>query len=937
MGMIIGSAAKPKRCNLNKLSQLGTPAAGEHILVSSDNSMTANGQGNFDCYIVGDGTKAATVLELKKNGSDLAFINEDITMTVTPSSAVAFFFYVGVNYYISSNVNAVLSTRYVENGSTVETIGTVKDEILFTPTHSTRYLRIGSVSGTSANLTIKARGSLAQDFINAKSQQMLTAAEQKQARQNLGLGNGDIDTIPTAESGNVITSGGVYDIVGKTELSITSDSVTPLEMAAGKTYVIINTGTKNTPILSTRSTATGSNLETIATTILAGNSIEFTPSQACHYLRVGSGNATTLSVFLKTGLQNEVYNLKNRVSTNDASIEELAEKTEIFTKAVVYDEILTDSYINGKYINTNVAVGSTIDTTPVSNNSYAYIIYPCKQGDIFGITGNGGDTPRLWCFTDANYVKLSGNPTNIVVNDLFLTAPADGYFISNFNINTTHKLGVIFSDNDTQTIEGKVDSLVESVNELMGGEKVTKITDPHLLEWKIQGFTADGTITTNNLNRCHLIVRVKAGSKITALQANGVKFQRGYKLSESDTTLTDYATYAYGTYEFPVDCIAYIGLSYAVAERLYNDEIVDKISIDLNVVDFVSKYSKKGTFTFGSPLALMYAGQHEDNTGFNLQTQPAAVYSAFDSLVAASDGWLEKNTLGVIYEGTENEETIYTYTTKPRGIHNAISAMKLPKVAIVCCLHGGEKMSAYAMHYLLYDMLHNSSKNAVIQYLRSCCTLTFIPIANPWGFKAGSRLNQNGVNLNRNFPTYAWDEYSDDTSEIGGINYKGTAPCSEEETQMVVTFLQKHQDAAFAVDVHTNGGDTEYYYQICHVDVTASPSKSGTDYEIQSSYAIPSAIFVNSLKAWLDENYGTQLGNVFYGNVLVDDNALRPTASNWIRESNNMMGFTYEVMAGSSTGYLGEQLTQYGSETIKAAGEELGDFLIRMLEHCSKV
>ena len=64
MGQIIGGAAKPKRCNLSKLSQLSTPAAGEHILVSSDNSMNAAGQGNFDCYIVGDGTTAATALPL---------------------------------------------------------------------------------------------------------------------------------------------------------------------------------------------------------------------------------------------------------------------------------------------------------------------------------------------------------------------------------------------------------------------------------------------------------------------------------------------------------------------------------------------------------------------------------------------------------------------------------------------------------------------------------------------------------------------------------------------------------------------------------------------------------------------------------------------------------------------------------------------------------
>lgn len=77
MGQIIGGAAKPKRCNANQLSQVPTPAAGEHILVSSDNSMNAAGQGNFDCYIVGDGTTAATALPHQR-------INEDDEILTYP-------------------------------------------------------------------------------------------------------------------------------------------------------------------------------------------------------------------------------------------------------------------------------------------------------------------------------------------------------------------------------------------------------------------------------------------------------------------------------------------------------------------------------------------------------------------------------------------------------------------------------------------------------------------------------------------------------------------------------------------------------------------------------------------------------------------------------------------------------------------------------------
>lgn len=84
MGQVISKAAKPKRCNLNKLLQLGTPAAGEYILVSSDNSMNATGQGNFDCYIVGDGTTPTTLLELKHiNAADALMLSKFFSIKVT--------------------------------------------------------------------------------------------------------------------------------------------------------------------------------------------------------------------------------------------------------------------------------------------------------------------------------------------------------------------------------------------------------------------------------------------------------------------------------------------------------------------------------------------------------------------------------------------------------------------------------------------------------------------------------------------------------------------------------------------------------------------------------------------------------------------------------------------------------------------------------------
>lgn len=134
MGQIIGGAAKPKRCNINQLSQLGTPAAGEHILVSSDNSMNAAGQGYFDSYIIGDGSTAATSLELRKykaeeldeqiNGTSVSY---DASYAVTANAAINKSFAVSVpagTYKVESNFADFytdLNVYFKKNGTSLVT------------------------------------------------------------------------------------------------------------------------------------------------------------------------------------------------------------------------------------------------------------------------------------------------------------------------------------------------------------------------------------------------------------------------------------------------------------------------------------------------------------------------------------------------------------------------------------------------------------------------------------------------------------------------------------------------------------------------------------------------------------------------------------------------------------------------------------------------
>lgn len=101
------------------------------------------------------------------------------------------------------------------------------------------------------------------------------------------------------------------------------------------------------------------------------------------------------------------------------------------------------------------------------------------------------------------------------------------------------------------------------------------------------------------------------------------------------------------------------------------------------------------------------------------------------------------------------------------------------KVLIIGVFHGDEPQGKFLIDEYLKT---HSTKN-----------LQFIPCLNPDGLCSNKRINANGVDLNRNFPTKNWGE---DTSQAGDNPtnyYGGTAPASEIETKFVVDIIEKYQ------------------------------------------------------------------------------------------------------------------------------------------------
>lgn len=100
-------------------------------------------------------------------------------------------------------------------------------------------------------------------------------------------------------------------------------------------------------------------------------------------------------------------------------------------------------------------------------------------------------------------------------------------------------------------------------------------------------------------------------------------------------------------------------------------------------------------------------------------------------------------------------------------------------VLIIGVFHGDEPQGKFLIEKYL-------KKNPATQKL-------FIPCLNPDGMKSNTRVNSNGIDLNRNFPTENWGE---DTSKAGSNaeNYfSGNTPASEIETKFIINIIEKYQ------------------------------------------------------------------------------------------------------------------------------------------------
>lgn len=142
-----------------------------------------------------------------------------------------------------------------------------------------------------------------------------------------------------------------------------------------------------------------------------------------------------------------------------------------------------------------------------------------------------------------------------------------------------------------------------------------------------------------------------------------------------------------------------------------------------------------------------------------------------------------------------------------------------PRVLYTALTHAREPASMQQMLYQMWYLLENYSSNPEIEYIINTLELYFIPCVNPDGYIYNEFTNPNGggmwrknmrqnsdgstgVDLNRNFGYYWGFDNSGSSPTGSSLTYRGTAPFSEPETQLVKLFAES-KNFALALNNHT--------------------------------------------------------------------------------------------------------------------------------------
>ena len=231
-----------------------------------------------------------------------------------------------------------------------------------------------------------------------------------------------------------------------------------------------------------------------------------------------------------------------------------------------------------------------------------------------------------------------------------------------------------------------------------------------------------------------------------------------------------------------------------------------------DVVTFLGYDTMKGN---GTGEKVRYHFLDDISGVFDADTVPTAIdasttkitdiYSIYDSIVSDHSDYVTKSVLGTV-STEELEMRKYVFNTMQIQNNSAYS-LKKPKLILMAGIHGYEQGSAYCLARVMKQLADGT--DSISKFIRNNVEIIVVPVGNPYGYNHNQRKNENGVDLNRNFPA-GWSSSGTPSDDY----YGGASAGSEEETQLLVSLLEDNTDAYYVVDFHNiaNGYPLMYLY-----------------------------------------------------------------------------------------------------------------------------
>lgn len=483
MGQIVGKISDIYRCNLRAIQSGGTKAntvlaADEVWLVDSTNSLSSAYSGNCDCYIVGDGSTAATSLTLHAIA--------DITLDEYSNQPVANKLlnkiingqkqnYVS-GYYLKTNgrLNSNSSWAYQEDYTPVsygDTVifnsGTTNSSACFVMYDSNKAF-LGYYGCSSAPRTITLDASALTNIAYVRLSFAIAKKDEAYIRVN-----GKLVWQPKDNYEGIVPDLSTIKSLLGTTLPVTP---TPVSIIFSLGYIDKTDGTIKTSSVnsySQRIDITGyekiqfvGNADTASN---ASDSAAFYDANGTFLSAISYYDATAQSNTYKTynidiptnakyfaftlQAQFQQYSQVNLIKTTfEQKINALNERVDLVAKEA---EEWEDEY----QIYTNEGVGNTCALHKYAAPTFRCLDVPCVAGQkVFITKANGGQSPRMWCFLNSSNVILQVADASASVEALELTAPAN---TARLICNDTLKTGDVYIYTGEKPLNVKVDLLNE--------------------------------------------------------------------------------------------------------------------------------------------------------------------------------------------------------------------------------------------------------------------------------------------------------------------------------------------------------------------------------------------------------------------------------------------------------------------------------------------